>query len=188
MQLIQYRKRSGPILKSFYVLISILLVTFLVGCTDKEKEPIKDEETSPPIEQPEDPNKLNYELLMHLEFIPPEVGTSMTLIQDEKLYQSWAEIFQFEDTPVIDFATEEVLFITEYSNGCGLVFDSLTQQEDTLYAKLDFPEEIRTQEENECTEIAKPHSFVIKLKKTGATKGTLEDPYEKRLENIKIVL
>lgn len=175
-------------MKGLYVLISILLGAFLVGCTEKEKAPVKDEETSSPIEQSEDSNKLNYELLMHLEFIPHEVGSSMTLIQDEKLYQSWAEIFQLVDTPVIDFATEEVLFITEYSNGCGLVLDSLTQQEDTLYAKLDFPEEIRTQETKACEDIAKPHSFVIKLKKTGATKGTLEDPYEKRLENINIIL
>lgn len=175
-------------MKSLYVLLSLLLGTFLVGCTEYQKEPVIYEEISLPIKQPPDTNELNYEVLMHMEFIPHEVGTSMTLIQDEKLYQSWAEIYQFEETPHIDFATEEVLFVTEYSNGCGLVFDSLTQQKDTLHVKLDFPEEIRTQKTIACDDIAIPNSFVIKLKKIGVTKGTLEDSYEIRLENINIIL
>ncbi|WP_274307169.1 dehydrogenase [Solibacillus daqui] len=173
-------------MKNYFLLLSILLGTFLVGCTEKQKEPDTDEDVSSPIEQPIDINELNYELLMHLEFIPHEVGTSMTLIQDEKLYQSWAEIFHFDETPVIDFATEEVLFVTEYSNGCGLVFDTLTQKEDTLHVKLNFPEEIRTQKSIACNDIAMPNSYVIKLKKTNATKGTLEDPYAIRLENVNI--
>lgn len=172
----------------FAGLTFLFLLIFLTACQNSgQHEPTVNDEVTLPIEQPQDGTTLDYVLLMHLEFMPHEVGNSMTLIQDEKLYQSWAQIFQFDTIPAIDFATEEVLFVTAYSNGCGLVMDTLTQQQDTLIVALNFPENLRGNKEIVCTEIALQNTYVIKMPKTGATKGTLTAPSTVLLEQESIL-
>ena len=63
-----------------------------------------------------------------------------------------------------------VLFVTTYSNGCGLVFENVTIEGDTLLVKLNYPEDIRSREEIVCTEIAIPQTFVVKMEKAGVDK------------------
>ena len=160
------------------------MMFLLTACNDVgQHEPIVNDDVTQPNEEPKAVDAVDYELLMHLDFMPHEVGASMTIVKDEQLYQSWAEIFQFETIPEIDFVAEEVLFVTSYSNGCGLVLDTLTQKEDTLYVTLNYPEDIRNNEEIICTEIAMPNTYVIKMKISGATKGTLKVTDNVILEN-----
>lgn len=176
-------------MKQIFAGLTILfLLLSLTACQDNgQPEPTVNDEVTQPIEQPKDGATLDYVLLMHLDFMPHEVGNSMTLIQDNQLYQSWAQIFQFDTIPSIDFETEEVLFVTAYSNGCGLVLNTLTQQEDTLIVALNLPEDIRNNKDIACTEIALPNTYVMKMKKTGATKGTLTAPNTVFLENESIL-
>ena len=118
---------------------------------------------------------IDYELLHHLDFMPPEVGTSISIVQDEKLYLTWAEIFEFDTIPNIDFETEEVLFVTAYSDGCGRVFEHVKKEGETLIVKINFPENIRNEKEIECTSIALPNTYVVKMEKTNTTKGKVID-------------
>ena len=168
-------------MKRIFMLFLIMMIASLTACNDTNQG--KDDPSKTPVNE----NALDYELLMHLDFIPHELGNTMTLVSEEALYQKWAEIFKFETIPVIDFATEEVLFVTAYSNGCGLVVDTVTQEADTLFVALNYPEELRNKKELVCTEIALAHTYVIKMPKTGATKGTLTSPGTVLLENESIL-
>ena len=120
-------------------------------------------------------NTVSYELLHELDAIPPEVGTSISVVQDEKLYLVWAEIFEFASVPAIDFETEEVLFVTAYSDGCGREFEYVEKEGETLIVKLNYPENIRDQENIACTEIALPKTYVVKMDITNTTQGQLID-------------
>ena len=120
-------------------------------------------------------NSIHYELLHHLDFMPPEVGTSLSIVQNEKLYLTWADIFGFDTIHNIDFETEEVLFVTAYSDGCGRVLEHVEKEGETLIVKINYPEELRKEKEFECTEIALPNTYVIKMEKTKTTKGKLID-------------
>jgi hypothetical protein len=178
-------------MKNCWLICSFLFVLFVSGCTNnEEKQSTTPEEQQPSIEQPSanepvqpNVNNLSFELLMQLDFIPHEAGTTISLIQDERLYHSWAEIFQFPSVPTIDFTTEEVLFITMYSDGCGRVLDNITKEKDQLVVQLQYPDDLRNQKEIVCTEIAKPITFVVKLEKTNLTHGTLKDVHHLLLEN-----
>ena len=163
-------------MKKWRVFLAVFLVLFLAACNNDEKLVSEPNQIEPAENQPAEVSEhtdIHHELLFQLEFLPHEIGTSMSVIQDENLYNTWAEIFQFETVPKINFTTEEVLFVTTYSNGCGLVFENVTMEGDTLLVKLNYPEDIRSREEIVCTEIAIPQTFVVKMEKTGATKGTL---------------
>lgn len=174
-------------MKRMLLMFFVAAVASLAACNDiKQDKPVVDDVLQE-VNEPTNENRVDYELLLHLDFMPHEVGNSMTLVQDEALYQSWAEIFRFETIPPVDFATEEVLFVTAYSNGCGLVMDTLTQQQDTLIVALNFPENLRGNKEIVCTEIALQNTYVIKMPKTGATKGTLTDPNTVLLEQESIL-
>lgn len=162
-------------MKKWQIILMACFVLLVAACTNKEQTEKPVEQQPNQEEQVTQQNDIDYELLLHLQYLPPEVGTSMTLVQEEKLYNSWAEIFQFETIPEINFEKEEVLFITYYSNGCGAEFESLQQEEQTLIAKLNYPDGILKQQDISCTEIAIPHAFILKLPKTGATTGTLID-------------
>lgn len=120
-------------------------------------------------------DNIDYKLLHQLNYMPPEVGSSISIVQDEKLYLTWAEIFKFDTVPAIDFETEEVLFVTAYSDGCGRVLEHVKKEEETLIVKLNYPENIRKEKEIVCTEIALPNTYVVKMKKTNTTKGQLID-------------
>ena len=135
----------------------------------------------------ENEDSIHYELLHHLDFMPPEVGSSISIVQDEKLYLKWAEIFEFDTVPDIDFETEEVLFVTAYSDGCGRVLEHVKKEEETLIVKLNFPENIRSGKEIVCTEIALGNTYVVKMEKTNTTKGKLIDINRTILEDDAIV-
>lgn len=144
----------------------------LAGCNTNEQ-------SNPPnsVDENDETNEhtVSYELLHELNAIPPEVGTSISIVQDEKLYRVWADIFEFPAIPAIDFETDEVLFVTAYSDGCGRVLEDVEKEGETLIVKLNYPENIRDQQDIVCTEIAMPKTYVVKMSKTGATQGQLID-------------
>ena len=180
-------------MKKIWVLCSFLLLLLISACSQNEidqnattggqqsssEQPIKEGDNTE--------NKLTYELLMQLDFLPHEVGTTISLIQDERLYHSWAEIFEFKSIPTIDFTKEEVLFITTYTDGCGRVLESVKKEHDQLVAQLHYPENLRNKNEIVCTEMAIPVTFVVKIEKSGLTHGTLKDGNRTLLENELII-
>lgn len=175
-------------MKKIWMLISLLLLLLFGACSQNEVDQsttpdgqAQQSSTEQPIKEPE--NELPFELLMQLDFLPHEVGTTISLIQNEQLYNAWADIFEFKSIPTIDFSNEEVLFITTYTDGCGRVLDSIKNENGQLVAKLDYPEHLKKQKEIVCTEIAMPVTFVVKLDKSGLTHGTLKDGNHTLLEN-----
>lgn len=145
------------------------LIFLLAACNTKEHA-TSSNSTDPVREE----NQVEYELLFHLDSIPPEVGTSISIVQDEKLYTTWADIFGFESIPPIDFETEEVLFVTGYSDGCGREIEKIEKDGDTLVITLNYPENIR-EKDIACTDIALDNTYVVKMKKSNTTKGKLID-------------
>ena len=156
---------------SYMLVVGIILL--LTACNTKEKETSSD--LTEPVKEVNDENKVEYELLFHLDSIPPEVGTSISIVQDEKLYTTWADIFGFDSVPSVDFETEEVLFVTGYSDGCGREIEKIEKDGDTLVITLNYPEDIRSEKDIACTEIALDNTYVVKMKKTDTTKGKLID-------------
>ena len=161
------------------------LILLLAACNTGEQTGNSDENSGE--EEIENEDSIHYELLHHLDFMPPEVGSSISIVQDEKLYLTWAEIFEFDTVPDIDFETEEVLFVTAYSDGCGRVLESVKKEGETLIVKLNFPENIRSGKEIVCTEIALGNTYVVKMEKTNTTKGKLIDINRTILEDDAIV-
>ncbi|MBD8036216.1 dehydrogenase [Solibacillus sp. A46] len=159
------------------------LILLLAACNTGEKTGNSDENSGEDAAE----SNIDYELLHHLDFMPPEVGSSISIVQDEKLYLKWAEIFEFDTVPDIDFETEEVLFVTAYSDGCGRVLEHVKKEEETLIVKLNFPENIRSGKEIVCTEIALGNTYVVKMEKTNTTKGKLIDINRTILEDDAIV-
>lgn len=145
------------------------LIFLLAACNTKDQE-TSSNSTDPVQEE----NQVEYELLFQLDSIPPEVGTSISIVQDEKLYTTWADIFGFESIPPIDFETEEVLFVTGYSDGCGREIEKIEKDGDTLVITLNYPENIR-EKDIACTDIALDNTYVVKMKKSNTTKGKLID-------------
>lgn len=145
------------------------LIFLLAACNTKDQA-TSSNSTDPVQEE----NQVEYELLFQLDSIPPEVGTSISIVQDEKLYTTWADIFGFESIPPIDFETEEVLFVTGYSDGCGREIEKIEKDGNTLVIILNYPEDIR-EKDIACTDIALDNTYVIKMKKTETTKGKLID-------------
>jgi len=145
------------------------LIFLLAACNTKEQA-TSSNSTDPVQEE----NQVEYELLFQLDSIPPEVGTSISIVQDEKLYTTWADIFGFESIPPIDFETEEVLFVTGYSDGCGREIEKIEKDGDTLVITLNYPENIR-EKDIACTDIALDNTYVVKMKKSNTTKGKLID-------------
>lgn len=156
---------------SYMLVMGMILV--LAACNMKENETSSD--STEPVQEENDENKVEYELLFHLDSIPPEVGTSISIVQDEKLYTAWADIFGFESVPSVDFENEEVLFVTGYSDGCGREIEEIEKDGDTLVITLNYPEDIRSKKDIACTEIALDNTYVVKMKKTDTTKGKLID-------------
>ncbi|MEK4079916.1 dehydrogenase [Solibacillus sp. FSL K6-1126] len=155
--------------KCFSCMLVMGLIFLLAACNTKDQE-TSSNSTDPVQEE----NQVEYELLFQLDSIPPEVGTSISIVQDEKLYTTWADIFGFESIPPIDFETEEVLFVTGYSDGCGREIEKIEKDGDTLVITLNYPENIR-EKDIACTEIAIDNTYVVKMKKTNTTKGKLID-------------
>lgn len=155
--------------KCFSCMLVMGLIFLLAACNTKEQA-TSSNSTDPVQEE----NQVEYELLFHLDSIPPEVGTSISIVQDEKLYTTWADIFGFESIPPIDFETEEVLFVTGYSDGCGREIEKIEKDGDTLVITLNYPENIR-EKDIACTDIALDNTYVVKMKKTDTTKGKLID-------------
>ncbi|MFL0582051.1 dehydrogenase [Solibacillus silvestris] len=155
--------------KCFSCMLVMGLIFLLAACNTKEQA-TSSNSTDPVQEE----NQVEYELLFHLDSIPPEVGTSISIVQDEKLYTTWADIFGFESIPPIDFETEEVLFVTGYSDGCGREIEKIEKDGDTLVITLNYPEDIR-EKDIACTDIALDNTYVVKMKKTDTTKGKLID-------------
>ena len=149
------------------------IILLLTACNTKEKE--TSFVSTEPVKEVNDENKVEYELLFHLDSIPPEVGTSISIVQDEKLYTTWSDIFGFDSVPSVDFETEEVLFVTGYSDGCGREIEKIEKDGDTLVITLNYPEDIRSEKDIACTEIALDNTYVVKMKKTDTTKGKLID-------------
>lgn len=156
--------------KCFSCMLVMGLIFLLAACNTKEQA-TSSNSTDPVQEE----NQVEYELLFHLDSIPPEVGTSISIVQDEKLYTTWADIFGFESIPPIDFETEEVLFVTGYSDGCGREIEKIEKDVDTLVITLNYPEDIRGEKDIACTDIALDNTYVVKMKKTDTTKGKLID-------------
>ena len=150
------------------------MVFVLAACNTKEEQATSSD-ASEPVQEEQDENNVEYELLLHLDSIPPEVGTSISIVQDEKLYTTWSGIFGFESVPPVDFETEEVLFVTGYSDGCGREIEKIEKDGDTLVITLNYPEDIRGEKDIVCTEIALDNTYVVKMEKTNTTKGKLID-------------
>lgn len=155
--------------KCFSCMLVMGLIFLLAACNTKEQATSSN--STDPVEEE---NQVEYELLFQLDSIPPEVGTSISIVQDEKLYTTWADIFGFESIPPIDFETEEVLFVTGYSDGCGRELEKIEKDGNTLVITLNYPEDIR-EKDIACTDIALDNTYVIKMKKTETTKGKLID-------------
>lgn len=155
--------------KCFSCMLVMGLIFLLAACNTKEQA-TSSNSTDPVQEE----NQVEYELLFQLDSIPPEVGTSISIVQDEKLYTTWADIFGFESIPPIDFETEEVLFVTGYSDGCGRELEKIEKDGDTLVITLNYPEDIR-EKDIACTDIALDNTYVVKMKKSNTTKGKLID-------------
>lgn len=155
--------------KCFSCMLVMGLIFLLAACNTKEQA-TSSNSTDPVQEE----NQVEYELLFQLDSIPPEVGTSISIVQDEKLYTTWADIFGFESIPPIDFETEEVLFVTGYSDGCGRELEKIEKDGDTLVITLNYPENIR-EKDIACTDIALDNTYVVKMKKSNTTKGKLID-------------
>ena len=155
--------------KCFSCMLVMGLIFLLTACNTKEQA-TSSNSTDPVQEE----NQVEYELLFHLDSIPPEVGTSISIVQDEKLYTTWADIFGFETIPPIDFESEEVLFVTGYSDGCGREIEKIEKDGDTLVITLNYPEDIR-EKDIACTDIALDNTYVVKMKKIDTTKGKLID-------------
>ncbi|MBM7665851.1 uncharacterized lipoprotein YehR (DUF1307 family) [Solibacillus kalamii] len=155
--------------KCFSCMLVMGLIFLLTACNTKEQA-TSSNSTDPVQEE----NQVEYELQFHLDSIPPEVGTSISIVQDEKLYTTWADIFGFETIPPIDFESEEVLFVTGYSDGCGREIEKIEKDGDTLVITLNYPEDIR-EKDIACTDIALDNTYVVKMKKTDTTKGKLID-------------
>ncbi|WP_342575865.1 dehydrogenase [Solibacillus sp. FSL K6-1781] len=155
--------------KCFSCMLVMGLIFLLAACNTKDQA-TSSNSTDPVQEE----NQVEYELLFQLDSIPPEVGTSISIVQDEKLYTTWADIFGFESIPPIDFETEEVLFVTGYSDGCGREIEKIEKDGDTLVITLNYPENIR-EKDIACTDIALDNTYVVKMKKTNTTKGKLID-------------
>lgn len=161
----------------------------LTACTDQEHHtdliPDKADsiEEHSSIEYTSQQSNIKHELLFQLAFVPHEVGTSISVIQDKQLYEAWAEIFQFKSVPTIDFEKQEVLFVTTYTDGCGRNLESLTREGNQLMVQLNYPKYIRNKKQIVCTEMAVPVTFVVKMDKTGLTHGTLQDVNNTVLEN-----
>ncbi|WP_339264363.1 dehydrogenase [Solibacillus sp. FSL W7-1472] len=155
--------------KCFSCMLVMGLIFLLAACNTKEQA-TSSNSTNPVQEE----NQVEYELLFQLDSIPPEVGTSISIVQDEKLYTTWADIFGFESIPPIDFETEEVLFVTGYSDGCGREIEKIEKDGDTLVITLNYPENIR-EKDIACTDIALDNTYVVKMKKSNTTKGKLID-------------
>lgn len=155
--------------KCFSCMLVMGLIFLLTACNTKEQA-TSSNSTDPVQEE----NQVEYELLFQLDSIPPEVGTSISIVQDEKLYTTWADIFGFESIPPIDFETEEVLFVTGYSDGCGREIEKIEKDGDTLVITLNYPENIR-EKDIACTDIALDNTYVVKMKKSNTTKGKLID-------------
>ena len=166
------------------MLCGLLLLLLISACSQNGVDQSQSSPVQPIDEgEQETENELTYELLMQLDFLPHEVGTTISLVQDERLYHSWAEIFEFNSIPPIDFTKEELLFITTYTDGCGRVLESVKKENDQLVAQLHYPEDLRNKKEIVCTEIAMPVTYVVKLEKSGLTHGTLKDGNHTLLEN-----
>ncbi|AMO85262.1 hypothetical protein B857_02466 [Solibacillus isronensis B3W22] len=155
--------------KCFSCMLVMGLIFLLAACNTKEQATSSN--STDPVEEE---NQVEFELLFQLDSIPPEVGTSISIVQDEKLYTTWADIFGFESIPPIDFETEEVLFVTGYSDGCGRELEKIEKDGNTLVITLNYPEDIR-EKDIACTDIALDNTYVIKMKKTETTKGKLID-------------
>ncbi|MEK4531505.1 dehydrogenase [Solibacillus sp. FSL K6-1554] len=155
--------------KCFSCMLVMGLIFLLAACNTKEQATSSN--STDPVEEE---NQVEYELLFQLDSIPPEVGTSISIVQDEKLYTTWADIFGFESIPPIDFETEEVLFVTGYSDGCGRELEKIEKDGNTLVITLNYPEDIR-EKDIACTDIALDNTYVVKMKKSNTTKGKLID-------------
>ena len=159
-------------MKKYIPVMLVGLIFLLAACNTKEQATLPDSTDNG--QQGNAGNKVEYELLFRLDSIPPEVGTSISIVQDEKLYIAWADIFGFESVPPVDFETEEVLFVTGYSDGCGRVIEKIEKDGETLDITLNYPEDIR-EKDIACTHIALDNTYVVKMKKTDTTKGRLID-------------
>lgn len=155
--------------KCFSCMLVMGLIFLLAACNTKEQATSSN--SNDPVQEE---NQVEYELLFQLDSIPPEVGTSISIVQDEKLYTTWADIFGFESIPPIDFETEEVLFVTGYSDGCGRELEKIEKDGNTLVITLNYPENIR-EKDIACTDIALDNTYVVKMKKSNTTKGKLID-------------
>ncbi|OBW59417.1 dehydrogenase [Solibacillus silvestris] len=155
--------------KCFSCMLVMGLIFLLAACNTKEQATSSN--SNDPVQEE---NQVEYELLFQLDSIPPEVGTSISIVQDEKLYTTWADIFGFESIPPIDFETEEVLFVTGYSDGCGREIEKIEKDGNTLVITLNYPENIR-EKDIACTDIALDNTYVVKMKKSNTTKGKLID-------------
>ncbi|MEK4628397.1 dehydrogenase [Solibacillus sp. FSL R7-0682] len=159
----------------YSIIISTLLLSIvLFACTD-DKQSVEDKSVldNPTNQELPSGTQIEHELLFNLNFIPHEVGTSLSLIQDPQLYETWADIFQFPSVPEVDFKTEEVLFVTTYADSCDRIFEEVTKEGDTLLVKINYPKALQQIAQIACNELAVPKTFVVKMKKTGLTYGTL---------------
>lgn len=172
------------------LLISMMFfLILLTACTEQEQSTDFAPDKTDPVgnqssmDDSSQQSTIQHELLFQLAFVPHEMGTSISVIQDEQLYESWAEIFRFETVPTIDFEKEEVLFVTTYTDGCGRVLENVKKEGNQLMVQLNYPEGIRNKKQFACTEMAVPVTFIVKMDKTGLTQGTLKDVNHTLLEN-----
>lgn len=122
--------------------------------TENKPTPNTDSAVTQPDEQ------LQYYLVAKVDANPPEIGTYASMLDNEELYHSWLDIYQFTPEPPIDLTTQNALFISAEGDGCGLTLDALRIEKDTLVATLKKEDASPT-----CTKEIKPQSMLVAVDK-----------------------
>ena len=94
----------------------------------------------------------------------------MNLYSSAEAYEQMTQTLNIQHEP-IDFLKHDVLLTQFISDGCGLVVDQLTLNEQQLFIKLELPEELRSKEELHCTTIAMPNTVLLVVPKLTITNG-----------------
>ncbi len=104
-------------------------------------------------------------------------------------YEQMASIYNVEMEP-IDFAKNDVLFTQFISNGCGLVVDRLSVKDKQLIVTLELPEDLRSEKELMCTEIAITNTVLLVVPKLDVDQAVMinrTNEYETRFQVINSV-
>lgn len=99
-------------------------------------------------------------------------------------YEQMASLYKVE-MEQIDFANNDVLLTQFISNGCGLVVDKLSVKDKQLIVTLELPEDLRSEKELMCTEIAITNTVLLVVPKLDVEQAVMingTNEYETRFQ------